>query len=558
MDDLPEESNKPDEQVTFPTQLSPTAQKRLDSILYLLEPCASRKEYGERLRSEADKLGVSERTLHRYKRSWHEKGLSGLADDTRADRGKSRIHPDLQDLAKKLFKGRNRNGRRLNRKDIYKHVRQKAIDLGLKPPAQSTIYSFLKPLYEVEENKKSIRTPGWQGEKLILSTKDGGELKPEESNQVWQIDHTPADILLVDKKGNLLGCPWLTTVVDSYSRCIVGFHLGFDAPSSKVVTLALRQAILPKRYPTSYQLKAEWGTFGLPKHIYTDNGKDFRSDHAQQVAGQLGFTWHYRSRPSEGGIVERIFRTLNDQVWSKLEGYKGSNVQERPEGAERYAILTLEEVQKGLVRYIAHQYNQTIDDRTGQNRYQRWEAGLLHSPMLPSERELDICLMKQATRKVQRGGHISFEDIVYKGENLAGYAGQKMALRYDPDNLGVIYIYRIEHNKEEFLARGFPLLEGFENRSLKEWQIIKKAMKRSNIVKTSDNISTFFEKQDDTPKSSLRQRRKLAQRENKKLLTDSVEDVKISIAELEEIEPNKPKENLLLGLQISYQDDLFE
>lgn len=557
MDALSEETPNPDEQVVFPVQLSPTAQKRLDAIMRLLEPCASRKEYGDRLRAEAAKLGVGERTLHRYKRQWQERGLIGLADDTRADKGKSRIHPELQDLAKKLFKNRNRNGKKLNRKDVYEHVRQKAIDLGLKPPAQSTIYDFLKPLHEAEENKKSIRTPGWQGETLILSTKDGDQLEPAVGYQVWQIDHTPADILLVDSHGKLLGCPWLTAVIDSRSRCVMGIHVGFDAPSSKVVTLALRQDILPKKYPESYDLKVEWGTFGLPNCIYTDNGKDFRSDHAQQVAGQLGFTWRYRSRPSEGGIVERFFRTLNDQVWSKLEGYKGSNVQERPKGAEQYAVFTLEEVQKGLVRYIVHQYNQSIDDRTGQNRYQRWEVGLLHSPTLPSERELDICLMKQATRKVQRGGHISFEDIVYKGEYLAGYAGQKMALRYDPDNLGVIYIYRLEHNKEEFLARAFPLLEGFERRSLKEWQAIKKAMKLSSTVVTSTNISEFFEKQDDKPKKTLRQRRKVAQKENKKLLTDSMEDFKDSSTETQEVDL-KPRANPLLSLQVSYQDDLFE
>lgn len=555
MDALPEETPNLDEQVIFPVEISSTAQKRLDAIMRLLEPCASRKEYGDRLRTEAAKLGVSARTLHRYKRQWHEKGLTGLTDDTRADKGKSRIHPELQDLAKKLFKNRNR--KRLNRKDICNHVRQKAIDLGLKPPAQSTIYDFLAPLYKAEENKKSIRTPGWQGESLILSTKGGEQLEPKESNQVWQIDHTPADILLVDKKGNLLGCPWLTTVIDSYSRCIIGFHMGFDAPSSKVVTLALRHAILPKRYPASYDLKVEWGTFGLPKHVYTDNGKDFRSDHTQQVAGQLGFSWHYRSRPSEGGIVESPFRTLNVQVWSKLAGYKGSNVQDRPKGAEKYAVFTLEEVQKGLVRYIVHQYNQSIDHRTGQTRYQRWEAGLLHNPVLPSERELDICLMKQATRKVQRGGHISFEDVVYKGDHLAGYAGQQMALRYDPDNLGVIYIYRIQNNKEEFLSRGFPVLDGFEGRSLKEWQAIKKAMRQSNIVSTSANISKFFDKQDDKPKKTLRQRRKVAQKENKKLLTDSFEDLKDNLSENQDQEL-KPRVNPLLGLQVSYQDDLFK
>ncbi|PSN12964.1 hypothetical protein C7293_17995 [filamentous cyanobacterium CCT1] len=165
--------------------------------------------------------------------------------------------------------------------------------------------------------------------------------------------------------------------------------------------------------------------------------------------------------------------------------------------------------------------------------------------------------MKQATRKVQRGGHISFEDVVYKGDHLAGYAGQQIALRYDPDNLGVIYIYRIQNNKEEFLSRGFPVLDGFEGRSLKEWQAIKKAMKQSNVVSTSVNISEFFEKQDNKPNKTLRQRRKVAQKANKKLLTDSFEDLEDSLVE-NQYQELKPRANPLLGLQVSYQDDLFE
>lgn len=551
MEALNQEAQNPDEQAVFPTELSFDAQRRLSAIMRLLEPCASKQEYGRRLRDEAETLGVSVRTLQRYKRQWHEKGLMGLADDVRSDKGKSRIAPELQELATKLFKSRNRNGRRLNRKDIYKRVRQHAIDHNLNPPGQSTIYDFLKPLYEAEELKKSIRSSGWQGEKLILNTKDGEDLDVEESNQVWQIDHTPADILVVDDDGNVLGCPWLTSVIDSYSRCIVGFHLGFDAPSSKVVALALRHAILPKRYPEDYGLKEEWGTFGLPRHIFTDNGKDFRSDHAQQIAGQLGFTWHYRSRPSMGGLVERPFKTLNQQVWSKLEGYKGSNVQDRPEGAEKYAIYTLEQVRRGLVRYIVHQYNQDIDSRTHQSRYQRWEAGLIHEPILPSERELDICLMKQATRRVQRSGHISFENIVYRGENLASYVGQQVALRYDPDNIGIIYIYRYSHNQEVFLSRGFPLINGLENRSLKEWKSARGTLMKSNKPLTSDNISDHFESEDSIAPKTMRQRREKARKSNKQSLPIVEKD-------LNETFESEAVDNPLLGLELSYEDDLFE
>ena len=41
--------------------------------------------------------------------------------------------------------------------------------------------------------------------------------------------------MLVDQYGETLARPWLTKITDSYSRCIMGIHLGFDAPSSLVV-----------------------------------------------------------------------------------------------------------------------------------------------------------------------------------------------------------------------------------------------------------------------------------------------------------------------------------
>jgi len=73
-----------------------------------------------------------------------------------------------------------------------------------------------------------------------VKTRDGDDLEISYSNQVWQCDHTCVDVLLVDQHGELIGRPWLTTVINSYSRCIMGINLGFDAPSSQVVALALR------------------------------------------------------------------------------------------------------------------------------------------------------------------------------------------------------------------------------------------------------------------------------------------------------------------------------
>ena len=116
----------------------------------------------------------------------------------------------------------------------------------------------------------------------------------------------------------------------------------------------------------------------------------------RQIGGQLGFTCELRDRPSEGGVVERPFGTFNTELFSTLPGYTGSN-----------ARLTLRDLERLIVRYIVDNYNQRIDKRMGdQTRYQRWEAGLLTAPELMSERELDICLMKQTNRSIYREGYI--------------------------------------------------------------------------------------------------------------------------------------------------------
>jgi putative transposase len=50
-------------------------------------------------------------------------------------------------------------------------------------------------------------------------------------NAIWQADHTQLSILLVREDGQTAR-PWLTIVIDDYSRAIAGYYLGFDPPSS--------------------------------------------------------------------------------------------------------------------------------------------------------------------------------------------------------------------------------------------------------------------------------------------------------------------------------------
>ncbi|MBE9011051.1 transposase [Pseudanabaenaceae cyanobacterium LEGE 13415] len=276
----------------------------------------------------------------------------------------------------------------------------------------------------------------------------------EWSNQVWQCDHTKIDVLVVDQAGEVLGRPWLSIVVDTYSRCIMGLHLGFDAPSAQVVGLALRHAILPKQYPAAYELQQVWDTYGLPQYLYTDGGKDFRSQHLEQVATELGIVLCLRRKPSDGGIVERPFGTFNREFFSTLPGYVSSNVIERSPQAETEACITLLQLERLLVRYVVDHYNQRIDARMGdQSRIGRWEAGRIAQLPLLGERELDICLLRRDQRTIYRNGYIQFANLTYQGEHLAAYAGETVILRYDPRDITTIWIYQLQDSKEVFLTR---------------------------------------------------------------------------------------------------------
>ncbi|MEL6165731.1 MAG: Mu transposase C-terminal domain-containing protein, partial [Cyanobacteria bacterium J06628_3] len=405
---------------------------------------------------EAKKLGKSVRTVRRLVDKWEREGLAGLVENQRADKGNYRVDKYWQEFVLKTYNEGNKGSKRMTRQQVFIRVKARADELGIKSPSHMTVYRILQPLIDKQEQTKSIRSPGWRGSRLSVKTRDGKDLQVEYSNQVWQCDHTRVDVLLVDRHGQILGRPWLTTVIDSYSRCIMGINLGYDAPSSQVVALALRHGILPKQYGFEYRLHEEWGTYGLPQNFYTDGGRDFRSNHLLQIGIQLGFVCHLRDRPSEGGSVERPFKTFNTELFSTLWGYTGSNVKERPEEAEKDACLTLRQLEQLLVRYIVDNYNQRLDARMGdQTRFQRWESGLIALPNLLSDRDLDICLIKKTRRQIQRGGYLQFENLMYRGELLAGYAGESVVLRYDPRDITTVLVYHQKGNKEEFLSRAF-------------------------------------------------------------------------------------------------------
>jgi putative transposase len=536
-------------------RLSGEQRLKLEIIRNLREPC-DRLTYGQRLEEAAKKLGKSERTVRRLIKSWEEKGIAALAEVPRADKGQVRKSEYWYNLSLKIYKQGNKGSDRMTRTQVAEKIETTAYEFAKKeleaeisklesqgfwgedldwelkdlikikekaegfkywskygkPPSTRTVERWLKPVEEKRHKSRTSRSPGWHGSEHVIKTRDGQEISVKYSNQVWQIDHTKADLLLVDDDGEEIGRPQLTTVIDCYSRCIVGLRLGFAAPSSQVVALALRNAILPKRYTSEYELRCKWSAYGVPKYVYTDGGKDFRSKHlVEWIANELDFEPILRSQPSDGGIVERPFRTMSGLL-SEMPGYTGSSVKDRPEGAEKKACISLSELEKLIVGYIVDSYNQKPDARSQanpltpkQSRIERWEKGLQMPPTLLNDRELDICLMKAAERVVYDNGYLNFSGLRYRGENLGAYAGEKVILRFDPRDITMVLVYGRKNNKEIFLARAYAV--GLEAARLSVEEVKYARQKAENSGKGINNIAILEE--------ALRRRNFLQQKKNK-------------------------------------------
>jgi putative transposase len=121
-----------------------------------------------------------------------------------------------------------------------------------------------------------------------------------------QVDHAQLDIKLLRDDGSV-GKPWLTIVVDDYSRAVAGYYLSFEPPSSLRTTLASRQGIWRKGHP-------HWAICGIPDVLYTDKGSDFRLKHLEQVAADLKLRLVFSTpgQPQGRGRIERFFRTVNE------------------------------------------------------------------------------------------------------------------------------------------------------------------------------------------------------------------------------------------------------
>jgi transposase InsO family protein len=155
---------------------------------------------------------------------------------------------------------------------VVEEIRARCSTAGQRPPSYIAVQTRIPLLFDAmtiakarSANPKHVRR---------LKPRPGYITAPRPL-AVCQIDHTPADIHFVEvvnDAGVFVGRPYLTIVVDVFSRAILGFCLTIEKPSSLSVALCLAQALCPK----GAWLRArglgdhDWPMFGRPETLVVD------------------------------------------------------------------------------------------------------------------------------------------------------------------------------------------------------------------------------------------------------------------------------------------------
>ena len=235
---------------------------------------------------------------------------------------------------------------------VVGEIRARCEAAGLRPPSYVAIRARAASLCSPKEiakqrsaNPNHLRRlkprPGYIGAPRRLA--------------VTQIDHTPTDIQfveIIDGAGAFVGRAHLTILVDVFSRCILGFRLTLEAPSTLSVALCLAHPICPKEaWLESRGVAHAWPTLGRPKQIVTDSAKKFRRAAFQRGCAEYGVSIRHRNRGCvhEVGVVERLLGKLNGVI-GRHDGATGRSIEDR-DGypSEKRACLTF----AGLERCVA-------------------------------------------------------------------------------------------------------------------------------------------------------------------------------------------------------------
>ncbi|PPD54034.1 MAG: transposase [Methylotenera sp.] len=482
----------------------------------------------------ANEVNVNTATLYRWLQRYNAYGVvSALIPKRRGWKtGASRISMDVALTIDKVIEDFYLTTQRPTAQKTVTEVLRRCMLRGIEPPHPNTIRSRISKVNE----KQLLRGRGHKEKARNKFLPAAGSFpNANYPLAVIQIDHTPADIVLVDDiHRKPIGRPWITLAMDIYSRMVVGYYLSFDAPSETSVAMCVAHAVLPKdEWLTLHNVDAEWNVWGMPVTIHTDNGADFRSNNFQQSCLMYGINLEFRPvrQPNYGGHIERILGTFLREIHD-LPGTTFSNIKEKDSyNSEKEAVLTMSEFEAWLVTLICKVYHQKLHSSIGMTPARKWEIGIFGNnevqgcgvPARPANRfTVLLDFLPSFSRTVQTFG-VTIDGLTYYAEALRPWINSRdqnnnkqkreFIFRRDPRDISTIWFF--DPSLKQYFKIPFADLS-LPSVSIWEYQQAKELLKREGAKSVNEHqvlhAITELRNKVDKAKESTKKARRQAQR----------------------------------------------
>lgn len=458
----------------------------------------------------ADEAGVHPSTVYRKIERYEQTGLttSLIPSKSSGGRGKSRLSEEveviLQVLVEEFKKERNPTVSK-----FYKRLKARCRHAGLIPPHRNTFDNRIKALSQRERDE--IRF-GPKVAAAMHSTFPGRFPGADFPLAVTQIDHTLLDIILVDDVKHLsVGRPWLTLIMDVYSRMVLGFEISFDPPNSMSVGLCLAHAILPKEeWLAKHDIHISWPCWGFMRKIYADNAGEFRGDMMKRACKEYGMDleWRVVKTPRYGAHIESLLGTILEEIHT-LPGTTFSNPKERGDyDAEKEAVLTQSQFETWLTNYIVGDYHQREHSALGTSPLNQFEKGIFGSkekpgtglpPRVFNEDRLRLDLMPFVKRTIQSYG-VRIDTIFYHSDVFNRFVGlrdpnnpkkkPKYIFKRNPHNIKFLYFY--DPDTDQYIEVTYRNKSG-PPMSIWEYRAARKHLKDQGVPDNKINEDIIFE-----------------------------------------------------------------
>jgi len=327
------------------------------------------------------------KTLQSWLADYRRYGLDGLVREYRSDKGKSRkISVELGDKiieARKVSPG-------MPVTVLYERL----ISDGVIDPAaisRPTLYRYIedmniKGIFKDQTDEKEVRRFSY-----------------EHVGDLYQADVLYGPQIKIGGK-NLT--TYLHMIIDDCSRYPV-YSQFYLSQNFETLRHCFKEAVLRR---------------GVPRLMYTDNGKIYRSQQFEFICASLGCTLLHSQPfvPQGRGKVERMFRTVRMRFLSGLDS--GS-------------IGSLDELNMRYFKWLEEDYVRKSHSSLGNmSPHDVLMSQVGHLRLVTDRVLLDEAFLYRISRKIQHDATVQIDNILYETDQA--FAGQRMELRYEPDWIG--------------------------------------------------------------------------------------------------------------------------